>query len=366
MIEKRSFGTLSTGETITAYTLENDFISVTILDWGATIANFVVKSWQTDIVLGYDSLEEYLQGEAYFGASVGRVANRIAKGQYNWQGKTYQLEVNNAPNHLHSGREGLSFKRWQGQIVDNSLVFTTKINSFEDGFPGEADIKLTVMLHDAALCLSYSYQTMEDSFVNITNHSYFNLAGRGDIQEHFVSLGAAYYTPFDDTQIPRGTIEPVQETALDLRQETLIGDKLKTFEEELSVYRGYDHHYVLTFPPAYGMEGSAGGDGYEVVDRIDSSAVDTFAGEDKPLHLCGSFSYEDRKLSVYSNAPGFQFYTGNWIPLGRGRNNCTYGPHSGMCIEPQFTPNDINMPTFKESLTKAGNVYTRTIVYGVK
>ena len=338
------YGVSKRGETIVRYELESNKFIVRVLSWGAIIQDFIVKSADRNIVLGYKTSLGYLMGEAYFGATVGRVANRIADAQCVIGGITYFFPPNNGPNLLHSGCHSLSFMNWK--LVDQSeseLVLEATITEEEDRFPGDLTVQVHMKLDDEGLSLRYVYSTTKQSAVNITGHSYFNLTGEATVKNHEVRLYADNYAPFGAHQIPTGELKPVEATAYDFRDWRNVGEALEANKEELAPYRGYDHFYMTRW-----SEGqlSAGG-----------------------LHTCGQFRGGGLTLTVLSDAPGFQFYTGNWVN-DRGRNGIDYGPHAGMCIEPSFIPNDCNLPGYKQSLTEADTAanpkkYERRIVYKV-
>ena len=229
----------------------------------------------------------------------------------------------------------------------DGLVLGETVPTRTDGFPGTLRIRLKAILTGQELRLVYTYMTSENSVVNVTNHSYFNLSGAPTVEDHEVSLGAERFALMDDNQIPTGVIEGVQGTPFDLRPWTRIGKALETYKDVLAPLRGYDHHYVLRSPH-------------------EELTPQPFADEDdRYLQLCGRIRVPDLELQVLSDAPGYQFYTGNWLDE-TGRNGAVYTQHSGCCIEPQFLPNDCNTPGFGESYTKANQVYERVIVFRFK
>lgn len=328
------FGTTKEGQEVYAYTLENKYLKATILEYGAILASLEVKEKNNrDIVLGYDTLQDYEEGTAYIGATVGRCANRIAKGQFTWKGETRQLEINNGENHLHGGKYGCHGKVWTSFVEDNIFYLRTVLREREDGYPGDLEIMASFYLSNSELHVNYAYRSSTDSFANLTNHSYFSLEGTEDILLHKVKLNAPSYTPFTEQQIPIGEIAMVENTAFDLQKGRLMAHAFSDFEEDLRDSRGYDHNFIL--PKGEGLK------------------------------LCGTIVVRDLSLEVWSDAPAFQFYTGNWIPESKGKGGRTYGPYSGLCIEPQFVPNAINMPQFESPCIKGGKSYERRIVYKV-
>ncbi|WP_298705016.1 aldose epimerase family protein [uncultured Veillonella sp.] len=383
MTKAREFGRLPNGEIVYEYELSNEYATVHILSYGAIIKDFIVKSLNRNIVLGCDTLEDYLQGHAYLGATVGRVANRISKARTIIEDTEYTWTPNNGPNLLHSGDVSLSFANWQvlSQVFTNddakdsqTLALQTKIKGADDGFPGDLDVILYANLVGPELRLCYAYTTTTSSVVNITNHSYFNLNGVLSVGNHRVRLNAPYIAPFGGHSIPTGDVESVQNTLYDLTKWTCIGTQLAKYATDLAEWRGYDHYYmqkeagynhayVTNLRRKYTAEEELLVDTchtYEEVDLADGrKAIDTGNFE-----LCGEFRVPDLTLRIYSNAPGYQFYTGNWLQE-KGRNGVTYGPHAGMCIEPQFIPDDCNLPYFGESFTRPNVIYVRNIVYEI-
>lgn len=378
-MKRFDWGTTANGDPVTMYELESNTIKLRVIDRGATIVDFIVKPLQRNIVLGYNSLSGYEGGTAYLGATVGRVANRIADARCEIDGTEYSWQSNNGPNLLHSGEHSLSFAVWH--LVPQSakqafnydkITLATLIRSEEDGFPGDLRVQLDIIVNGTDVNLTFRYMTSRNSVVNITGHSYFNLNGMDSdtctntdivakearkvqslITNHQLRLDAVRYMPFGENQIPTGHIAIVERTPFDFSVWRTLGNSLTAYKDELEEYRGYDHHYVLRLPTA---------------NKQFTAPVNThFSDMDdmtKRLSLCGAMHVDDLSLEVYSDAPGFQLYTGNWLDE-TGRNGVYYGPYSGLCIEPQFAPNDVNMPNFGESLTKGGTIYERHITYKV-
>lgn len=331
-----SFGRLQTGQEAHVYTIENDVLQVQISNYGATIVAVYDKVLQRHLALGYDSVQEYETKHGQLGATVGRVANRIANAAYTWNGTIHQLTANNGPNLLHSGKGNIGHRLWdvvEENCSDTVVHLSHSITSEEDGFPGDFYVEAVFRLVEQALVVTYVYTTSEDSFVNLTNHVYFNLHGEGNLSNHVLELGSHQYMPFGDHQIPQ--LEPalVEGTPFDFRQGMDLQKALEHYAEDLSQYKGYDHDFV-TAP----VEESSTADSvvpFAVLQGKDVTAV------------------------FHTDAPHFQVYTGNWLNEdGRDRH---YGCHAGIAIEPQFVPNDINMNG--ESKTKADTVYERTIAY---
>lgn len=325
------FGYLDDGTKIYKKVLENQYIRVELMNYGATILSFYVKDRDRYIDLGFNTLDEYVKNSGQLGATVGRVANRMANASYQWNGEVVQLEPNNGPNLLHSGKGNIGKRVWTilDELSSNALDLTMSITTRkeDDGFPGNCTITLHAFLVDSSLQLEYKYVTSEDSFVNLTNHIYFNLEGSGTIENHRLQLHCNDFIPFKEHQIPTGISMPVKDTPFDFLDSKPMGYMLEVFEEELAPYRGYDHDFVK---------------------NTESDAV-------------GYIEVDDLGLRVYSNLPHVQLYTGNWLAM-KGRD-ADYEKWSGMCLEPQFMPDDMNQN--KLSYTKANKEYTASIRYEV-
>lgn len=371
------YGVDEKGRAVQGYELSNEEITVRFIDYGARLTDFIVRPLARNIVLGFPSLEGYLHDGASLGATVGRVANRIADACFTINGKTYSFPPNDGTHLLHSGAAGLGTALWhQGELpaefstamdgADDSVCLTVTMPGEVDGFPGDAEVYMMAGLYGKELRLTYYYRTTEDSVVNITNHSYFNLNGTGDILDHEVRLYATHYAPFGRPQIPDGSIVTVKGSPFDFTAWQRMGRQLHRYKEALALYRGYDHHYVTQSPamdmPCVMPDGTEQGIVDDKILLIHEN--DEVKGSEEATHmLCGSFRTCDIMLTISSDAPGFQLYTGNWLDDAAGRE--AYGPYAGMCIEPQFIPNDVNLPAFRQSLTKKGRWYKRTIAYTV-
>ena len=331
-----SFGRLQTGQEAHVYTIENDVLKVQISNYGATIVAVYDKVLQRHLALGYDSVQDYETKHGQLGATVGRVANRIANAAYTWNGTVHQLTANNGPNLLHSGKGNVGHRLWdvvEENCTDTVVHLSHSITSEEDGFPGDLYVEAVFRLVAQTLVVTYVYTTSEDSFVNLTNHVYFNLHGEGNLSNHVLELGSHQYMPFGEHQIPQLEPASVDGTPFDFRTGMDLQKALEHYADDLSQYKGYDHDFV-TAP----IEESSTADSvvpFAVLQGKDVTAV------------------------FHTDAPHFQVYTGNWLNEdGRDRH---YGCHAGIAIEPQFVPNDINMNG--ESKTKADTVYERTIAY---
>jgi aldose 1-epimerase len=342
-IEKLPFGQVD-GKEVDLYVLTNSKGMVAkITNYGATVTELDTSDRNgkfDDIVLGFDTLAGYLQKEPYFGAVVGRVGNRIAKGRFTLDGRTYQLATNNGPNHLHGGNKGFDKVVWDGRIAsaagDSPVVeFSYLSRDGEEGYPGNCSVKVTYALSDSnELSLSYVVTTDKDTPVNVTNHSYFNLGGaeNGGILDTILQIHADRYTPVDSTLIPTGELKAVAGTPMDFRQPTRIGEHLMEVGGDPI---GYDHNYVLN---------SGGGPLAPV-----ATVYDPRSG---------------RVMDIESTEPGVQFYSGNFLDgTLTGKKGVVYRQYWALALETQHFPDSVNQPNFPSYVLKAGQTYTsRTIL----
>lgn len=332
------FGTTRGGEPVELLTLDNGTISCEILTFGATLRTLTVPDREgkpVDVVLGYDHLSDYETRDGYLGAVVGRYANRIAKGQFSLNGKTYSLAVNNGPNHLHGGIVGYSYRVWTvEELTPQKAVLTLESPDGEEGYPGALSLRVTYALEGSALSLHYEALAHGDTVCNLTNHSYFNLAGQdsGPVLDQTLSLCASRYTPADETSIPYGTLEPVESTPMDFRTPTPIGARIEDDFEQLKLGHGYDHNYVLDGP----------------------------VGTLRPAARAFS-SKTGIMMETETTLPGMQLYTANFLPEGcPGKSGASYGPRHAFCLETQFFPDSPNQPVFPSTLLRAGERYDHT------
>ena len=338
------FGNLPDGSPVTAYTLANRHgMQVKVLDFGAIISEVHVPDRDgkfADVVLGFDHIEPYLANMAFLGAVIGRFGNRIAKGQFSLDGKDYQLAINNAPNHLHGGEQGFHQVLWQAVPFETDeavgITFTRSSPDGEDGYPGKLDVTLVYELNnDNALSLRYHAVTDQATPVNLTNHSYFNLAGQGHILGHELSINADRYTPVDAGSIPTGELADVAGTPFDLRQPTVIGDSIDLPHEQIRIGRGYDQNFVLNKKAGQLL-------------NLAATVRDPASG---------------RMMQVYTQEPGVQFYSGNFLDGTLGGKGQTYGYRSGFALEPQHFPDSPNQPAFPNTILRPGEQYQTETVY---
>ena len=348
-IEKTAFGQLPDGQGADLYTLTNaQGMKVKITNYGGIITEIWAPDQAgklADVALGHDNLKSYLNGHPYFGAITGRVANRIAKGKFTLGGKEYTLVANNGPNALHGGKKGFDKVLWKADKgVNNdgspSLKLSYTSPDGDEGYPGalKCVVTYTLLADKNLLRIDYSATTDKATPINLTNHSYFNLAGQGqgDILGHELQIFADSYTPTDDTLIPTGKIAEVKGTPFDFTEPTSIGKRIGEIKSDPV---GYDLNYVLR-------------DGKDV--RLAARVIEPKSG---------------RVMEVLTTEPGIQFYSGNFLD-GKdvGKGGAVYKKHAGFCLETQHFPDSVNQKDFPSVILKPGETYTQTTIYafGVK
>lgn len=343
-IQEEPFGKLDDGTPVTAYTLVNkNGVRAKILNYGGIIAELHVPDKNgkfADVVLGFNDLKGYLASSPYFGCITGRVANRVGGAKFSLDGKTYTLAANNGSHSLHGGKKGFDKVIWTvapGLTPDGpSLKLTYTSKDGEEGYPGNLSAIVTYTLTNAnELRIDYLATTDKPTPVNLTNHSYFNLAGHasGSILDHVVQLAAEKYTPGDDTLLPTGKIEPVAGTPFDFTQPTPVGARIQQIKSDPV---GYDLNYV------HGMK------------RTDKPNLVATVLEPK----------SGRKMEVLTTEPGVQFYTGNFLKGDfTGKGGATYRQYQALCLETQFFPDSPNKPSFPSIVLKPGEEYRQTTTY---
>jgi len=341
-IEERSFGNTPDGKEVRLYVLSNgNGMVAKISSYGPILTELEVPDRQghaANVVLGFDNLAQYLQGHPGFGATIGRVANRIGKARFTLDGVEYKLAVNNGPNHLHGGIKGFDKMVWETKSVvtnenEASVEFFYLSKDGEENYPGNLSVTVTFTLtRDNALRIHYRAKTDKATPVNLTNHSYFNLAGVGDVLNHSVTIFADRYTPGDDTLIPTGEIAAVAGTPLDFRTPHLVGERIDHLKPNPG---GYDHNYVL----------NAGGKSLALAARVTEPTT-------------------GRVMEVSTTEPGVQLYTGNFLDGKlKGLGGVQYVRHSGLCLETQHFPDAINKPNFPSVVLRPGQTFDSTTVY---
>jgi aldose 1-epimerase len=339
-ITSEPFGVMPDGQQVQLFSLANDQgMEVKVINYGGIITgiNVLGKNGDVDdVVLGHDSLEGYLNHSRYFGALIGRHANRIARGKFVLDGVECSLPINNGPNHLHGGTRGFDKVEWTPKETNEGLQLSYRSCDGEEGYPGNLDAIVTYALTDEnELRIEYRATTDRDTIINLTNHSYFNLAGSGTILDHEVQINADAFTPIDGTLIPTGEIRCVKDTPMDFTAETTIGARLNDDDEQLRNAGGYDHNFVL---------------------RTENKALTTAARVYEPK--------SGRVMEVLTTQPGLQFYSGNFLDgsiVGKGGR--AYVKHSGCCFETQHFPDSPNHPNFPSTVLKPGEEYRQTTVF---
>jgi aldose 1-epimerase len=337
------FGNLPDGRSIDRFTLTNSGgMQVQAITWGAIITSIRVPDRNgkiDDVVLGYDTLDPYVRNPSYFGAIVGRYANRIANGKFTLDGKEYTLATNNRPNHLHGGTKGFDKQVWDAKVGDATrgatVRFTYRSVDGEEGYPGTVNTTVSYTLTDKnELIVEYLATTDKATPFNLSQHSYFNLTGASrDVLDHEVTIFADRYTPTDPTMIPTGELASVGDTPFDFRKPTKIGARINDGNTQLRQGAGYDHNYVINRPGA-GLVPAA-----RVVEPVSG-----------------------RVLEVSTTEPGVQFYTANTLnAVGKGGR--TYQKYFAFCLETEHFPDSPNKPQFPSSIIRPGTEFSSRTVY---
>lgn len=317
-------------------------LEVDLLDYGATITSIrVADRFGTfdDIVLGFDRADEYRGEHPYFGAVVGRYANRIARGRFELDGRSYTLATNDGPNHMHGGERGFNAFMWDATVEGAGAVTFSRVSpDGEEGYPGALRVAVSYALtDDSELIVRYAATTDRPTVLNLTQHTYFNLSGHasGDVLGHELTLDAAGFTPVDETQIPTGPIMPVAGTPFDFRIPVAIGARIADRHRQLEAGKGYDHNWVL----------NAAGDASAIAARV--------------VHPPSG-----RTLEVRTTEPGLQFYSGNLLDGSlTGKDGVRYRKHAGLCLETQHFPDSPNQPSFPSTVLRPGEEFRSTTVY---
>ena len=341
-MNKRAFGFNKKGEAATLYTFENqNGMVMEVTDFGATLYALYIPTagGKLDVVLGYDDPAGY-EGPSgtFFGATVGRNANRIGKASFPINGEIYQIDKNdNGKNNLHSGFDFQSFRVWNvKEIGDNTITFSLHSPDGDQGYPGALDIDVTYTLtEDNTVKIDYYGVPQADTIVNYTNHSYFNLNGHtsGAILKHTVWVDADHYTPADAESIPTGEIAPVEGTPMDFRTKKEVGRDIDADFEALNFGKGYDHNWCLNNGGAFAKVAEMTGDKSGIT------------------------------MEVWTDLPGVQIYSGNFLVQEPGKGGHVYTHRNGICFETQYYPDALNHENFPSTVVKAGEVYKTTTVY---
>jgi aldose 1-epimerase len=337
-VQKQPFGRMPDGAAVEIITLTNDKgLRASVMTYGATLVSLEVPDRTGkagDIVLGYEALEGYIKNSPYFGSIVGRYGNRIAKGRFVLDGVTYKLAVNNGENHLHGGIKGFDKVVWKAESVQEAGAAAAKLSYLsrdgEEGYPGNLSVTVVYALtNDNELKISYEATTDKATPVNLTHHSYFNLAGEGDVLGHELIIYADSYTPVDAGLIPTGEIRPVKGSPFDFTAPHAIGERIAQVEG------GYDHNFVL-------RQGAG-------TIRPAARVVEPRSG---------------RIMEISTTEPGLQFYSGNFLDgTIAGKGGRVYARHSGFCLETQHFPDSPNKPGFPSTILRPGQVYKSLTIH---
>ncbi len=341
-VARAPFGRLPGGQPVDVFTLASaDGLEVRAIGYGAIIVSLRVPDRAgrlDDVVLGHDGLEGYLEASSYFGAVVGRYANRIGRGRFTLDGRTYELAVNDPPNHLHGGRRGFDRVLWAAEAGERAVSFRYRSADGEEGYPGTLEASVTYRLTDAnALCVDYRATTDAATHVNLTQHSYFNLAGagRGDVLGHELTIHADRFTPVDETMVPTGERAAVAGTPFDFREPASIGSRISQEDAQLARGHGYDHNFVIRH----------GGEGLVHAARL----VEPASG---------------RRMDIHTTEPGLQLYSGNKLDgTIRGKGGRVYARRSGLSLETQHFPDSPHHPAFPSTVLRPGQEYRSTTVF---
>ena len=332
------------GKPTNLYVLKNqNNMQLALTNFGGRFISLLVPNKEgklTDVIIGFDNLDSFKNNmeEPYFGATIGRYGNRIAKGKFKLDGKEYNLAINNIPNALHGGKKGFHYVVFDAkQLGDSALELSYASKDLEEGYPGNLKVKVTyTVTYNNEIRMDYEAATDKKTVVNLTNHAYFNLNGSGTILNHTMLVNAATYLPVDSTLIPTGKAETVTKTPFDFTNPTTIGARINDANEQLINGKGYDHNYVLN---------ANKGTGYILAADVvgDKSGIE---------------------LQVLTNEPGLQFYSGNFMT---GKNKCKYGTtdslRSAFCLETQHYPDSPNQPQFPTTTLEVGKLYKTTSFY---
>lgn len=343
-VKKSSFGETTNGDPATLFTLQNGHgMTVALTDYGGTLVSVEVPDRAgkpVDVVLGYDSVANYEKGGAYFGAIIGRCANRIGGAQAEIAGETYKLAQNDAANHLHGGNVGFDKHMWQATVLEDGVRFSRISKDGEENYPGNLSIEVMYqLLEENALAISYHATTDAPTICNLTNHAYFNLAGHesGDVSNQWLEIAASAFTPTDSGSIPTGELRNVEGTVFDFRKPKRISEGIDDACEQIQWAGGFDHNWVSDF------------------------------ASEKPTHFIARAWSEESgiELTCMSSQPGVQFYSGNSIDSAgpAGKNGAKYGRRGAFCLETQAFPDAVHHADFPSVLLAPQESYEQTTVY---
>ena len=341
------FGETADGRRVTRYRLENgNGMVVSVLDYGCTIQSVFVPDRSgrlADVVLGYDDIAGYEAGTVFFGAFVGRYANRIRKSEFELNGRMYRLEPNDGENHLHGN---FSRELFSAELLPDGVVFRRTSPDGEEGFPGTLEVEVSYRLTESnALVLTYRAAADADTVLNLTNHSYFNLNGKGTVLGHKLSLFSDSFTEIGEGTIPTGRILPVEGTPFDFRTKRAIGERIDDDHPQIKLGNGYDHNYVLR-----------------------DSGAEPMCDMDEGVYRFAELEGDESgiRMECFTTQPGVQFYTGNFVDTdagGAGKGGVTYPRRGGVCFETQHYPCSPNFPQFPSAVLRPGEKYCQKTIY---
>jgi aldose 1-epimerase len=344
-VTSQPFGKTSDGTPVEIFRLSDGEYEARIATYGGVLVSLKAPDRNGrvgDVVLGFDRVDGYVANfngpsNAFFGALIGRYANRIGHAQFTLDGQQYPLPRNNGENTLHGGPHGFNNVVWQARTVENGLELTYNSKNGEEGFPGHLTATVRYTLVGGDLRIAYSATTDKPTVVNLTNHSYFNLAGQGDVLKHQLTLHASRFTPVDASLIPTGELQSVESSPFDFRTSTSIGARINANDEQIHLGHGYNHNWVL--------------DSKQSTPREAAELYDPMSG---------------RVLKVLTDQPGIQFYSGNFLDGSiKGKGGVPYGLHAGLCLETQHFPDSPNHPDFPTTELKPGERYHTVTVFSL-
>jgi len=332
-VTSEPWGLTPSGKKVELFTL-TDEISIKISNYGGTIVSILAPNRSGEmgeVVLGFDTIERYLNSGFYLGATIGRYANRITDGGFSLDGETYELAKNNGPNHLHGGLRGFDKVVWEPELRGSGLRLCYKSPDMEEGYPGTLETSVTFTVRGDSLEVDYLAETDKPTVVNLTNHAYFNLAGGGNILGHRLWIDADYYSPVNENLIPLGYHEGVEDSPFDFRGGVEVGGRINNDHVQLARGGGYDHNYVLN-----------------QITNPQIRLTDQDSG---------------RALEVSTTMPGVQFYTGNFLDGSDTGRDGVINRRGGLCLETQFFPDSPNQPNFPSTVFRPGEKYIEKTVY---
>lgn len=332
-ISKRQFGFTADGREVTCFTITNGRLSAEILNYGVTIRSLFVPDKNgnlTDVVLGYDTVKEYEENDGYLGATIGRVGNRIRKGKFTLNGENYTLAVNNGPNHLHGGLKGFDKAIWDSEERENSVVFSHFSPDGDEGYPGNLKVTVEVILEENAITLNYTAETDKDTIINLTNHSYFNLNGKGDILKHTLKLNSDKFNVGDADCLPTGEIASVFGTVMDFTKEKSIGFGVDSSEPCVKLSGGYDSNFILN----------------------SGSPAAVLKSEESGI-----------TMTVLTTEPGVQVYSANFLTPRKGKNGANYTYRNALCLETQHFPDSIHHESWPTCILKKNEKFESKTTY---